>query len=61
VITTVILTVGFLPFAWSDYFSLRILGTLLPMVLLVALAADLLLVPALGKAGALRFRGPQER
>ncbi len=59
VITTVILTLGFAPFALSDYFSLHILGTLLPLVLVVALAADLFLVPALGVVGAIRFPGPK--
>jgi len=53
--TTVILCLGFLPFAWSDYFSTRIIGTLLPMTLVMALVADLLLVPALVHLGVLRF------
>ncbi len=53
--TTVILCLGFLPFALSDYFSTRIIGTLLPMTLVVALVADLLLVPALVQLGVLRF------
>jgi predicted RND superfamily exporter protein len=57
VITTVILLVGFAPFALSDYFTTRIMGTLLPGCLVMALAADLLLVPALVKLGAFRFRG----
>jgi predicted RND superfamily exporter protein len=48
-ITTVILVLGFLPMAASNYFSTRIVGTLLPMTLIVALLADLLLVPALVK------------
>jgi hypothetical protein len=47
---------GFLPFAISDYFSVRILGTLLPITLAVALMADLLLVPAMIKLGAFKFR-----
>ena len=51
VITSVILCLGFLPFATSDYFSIRIMGTLLPAVLIVALLADLLLVPALIQVG----------
>ncbi len=55
VITTVILTAGFAPFALSDYFSVRIFGTLLPFTLIVALLADILLVPALVKLGAIRF------
>ena len=57
VMTTVILTLGFLPFALSDYFTVRILGTLLPLVLVVALVADVLLVPALCTVGWLRVDG----
>lgn len=53
--TTIILCLGFLPFAASDYFSTKIVGTLLPMCLIVALVADLLLVPALVRLGWLRF------
>lgn len=53
--TTIILCLGFSPFAWSDYFSTRIIGTLLPMTLVMALVADLLLVPALVQLGVLRF------
>lgn len=56
IITSVILVAGFLPFALSDYFSIRIMGTLLPATLAMALATDLLLVPALIKLGAFRFR-----
>ncbi len=55
VMTTVILCVGFLPFALSDYFTINLLGTGLPGVLVTALIADLLLVPALIKVGLLRF------
>ena len=55
--TTIILCLGFSPFAWSDYFSTRIIGTLLPMTLVMALVADLLLVPALVELGVLRFEG----
>lgn len=55
--TTVILCLGLSPFAASDYFSTRIVGTLMPMTLLVALCADLLLVPALVELGILRFKG----
>ena len=51
VMTTVVLVVGFLPCALSDYFSLWILGTLLPMVLVFAVLADLLLVPAMVQLG----------
>ena len=60
VITTAILVVGFLPFNLSDYFSLKILGSLLPLVLVVALLADLLLVPALARLGLLRWRPGEE-
>ena len=51
VMTTVILVLGFLPHATSDYFSTWIMGTLLPMALFVALLADLTLVPALVRLG----------
>jgi predicted RND superfamily exporter protein len=55
IITTVILVAGFAPFALSDYYSVGIMGTLLPFTLIVALLADLLFVPALVKIGAIRF------
>ncbi len=45
--TTMILVVGFLPFAFSDYWSINMLGTYLVAILAVALLADLLLLPAL--------------
>jgi predicted RND superfamily exporter protein len=48
--------VGFAPYATSDFFSVRIMGTLLPATLVAALLTDLLLVPALIKLGAFRFR-----
>ncbi len=51
VMTTVILCAGFLPFAVSDYFTINLLGTALPGVLIVALVADLLLVPAMIQVG----------
>ena len=51
VMTTVILVVGLLPMAASDYFSVRVMGTLLPLCLVVALVADLLLVPAMVEVG----------
>ncbi len=53
--TTVTLALGFAPFALSDYYSTRIMGTLLPMTLVVALVADLLLVPAMAAAGPMRI------
>ena len=56
VMTTATLALGFAPFALSSYFSSRIFGTLLPMTLVVALVADLLLVPALARVGLLSFR-----
>ena len=56
IITTVILAAGFFPYAWSDYFSVRIYGTLLPVTLLAALTVDLLLVPAMIKLGAFKFK-----
>ena len=55
-ITSIVLILGFSPFALSDYFSMRIIGTLLPYTLVVALLADLLLGAALVKLGAIRFR-----
>ncbi|MBT6490176.1 MAG: MMPL family transporter [Deltaproteobacteria bacterium] len=53
--TTLILCLGLLPFNLSDYLTTRMMGTLLPMTLVVALVADLLLVPALLKIRFLRF------
>lgn len=55
VITSVVLIAGFAPLAISDYFPLHIMGTMLPLCLLVALLADLMLVPALVSLGAIRF------
>ncbi|MEC8022880.1 MAG: MMPL family transporter [Myxococcota bacterium] len=55
VITTVVLTLGFAPFMMSAYYSVAMLGTLLPLTLIFALLADLLLVPALASLGWLRF------
>lgn len=56
VTTTIILVAGFMPLGLSDYFSIRIFGTLLPFTLVVAILADILLVPALVKLGVIRFR-----
>lgn len=53
--TTVILVGGFLPFATSDYYTTQIMGTLLPLTLVTALLADLLLLPALITIGLLRI------
>jgi predicted RND superfamily exporter protein len=55
VMTTVILVVGFLPLALSGYLSISIVGTLLPAVLIIALAADLLTVPAMVRLGWIDF------
>lgn len=56
VMTTVILALGFAPMALSSYYSMAMLGTLLPLALFVAMAADLLLVPALAEVGLLNFQ-----
>jgi len=53
VITTAVLVAGFLPLTLSDYLPIHNMGTMLPYTFLVALAADLLLVPALIRLGAL--------
>jgi len=55
VMTTIILVAGFSPFILSDYLSIEIMGTLLPMTLVAALLADLFFAPALVKVGAIRF------
>ena len=59
VMTTVILAVGFTPMAMTQYYSMSIMGTLLPAALIVAMVADLLLVPALAQVGWLRFRATE--
>jgi len=56
IMTTVTLAVGFAPFALSGYFSIWILGVYLPLTLVVALLADLFLVPAMAQVGWVRFR-----
>ncbi len=53
VMTTVVLGLGFLPLALSDYYSVWMFGAYLPMALVLALVADLLLVPALARLGLL--------
>ncbi len=55
VTTTLILSAGFMPLGLSDYFTIGIFGTLLPMTLIVAVLADILLVPALVKLRVIRF------
>ena len=61
IITTVILAAGFAPFALSDYYSVGIMGTLLPFTLIIALLADLLLIPALLTLGAIKFSARSSR
>ncbi len=56
IMTTIILVTGFLPFASSDYFTIHILGTLLPFCLILALLADLFLLPAMVQVGLIRFQ-----
>ena len=53
--TTIILCLGMAPFNLSDYLSTRMMGTLLPLTLFMALIADLLLIPALAKLGLFRI------
>ena len=60
-LTTVVLVLGFLPFALSNYFPIRMMGVLLPGVLLVALAADLLLVAALVQVGPLALKRVEKK
>lgn len=60
VMTTATLALGFAPFMLSDYYSTQMMGTLLPMTLVVALLADLLLVPALAAAGPMKVRRTAE-
>jgi uncharacterized protein len=53
--TTIILVLGFLPCATSGFMTMRLLGTFLPVCLVVALLADLLLVPAMIRLGWMRI------
>jgi predicted RND superfamily exporter protein len=55
-ITTFIFTLGFSPMAMSDYMPIRIMGTMLPFCFVMALIADLFLVPAMIKLGWIRFQ-----
>ena len=61
VVTTLILALGFMPLGLSNYFTVRIFGTLLPYTLIVAVLADILLVPALVKLGVIRFANISEK
>lgn len=58
--TTIILTLGFGPMVLSDYFSIWLIGIFLPGALVVALLADLLLVPALASVGVFQFAASPE-
>ena len=51
VMTTVILVLGFAPCIASGYMTMHLLGTMLPLSLVVALAGDLLLAPAMIRLG----------
>ena len=55
IITSVVLAAGFAPFAMSSYIPVRNMGTLLPFCFLVAVIADLFLVPAMAVLGAFPF------
>ena len=56
VMTTCVLCIGFSPCMLSDYYSTHILGTWLPFTLILALSADLLLLPAMANVGLIRLR-----
>ncbi len=45
--TTIILSVGFVPFAFAEYWSINMLGTYLVVVLFAAVLADLIVLPAI--------------
>ena len=51
VMTTVTLAIGFSPMLTSQYTTTQLIGALLPLTLVLALLADLLLVPALAQVG----------
>ncbi len=53
--TSIILCLGLLPFLMSDYLTTWMLGSLLPLTLVMALISDLLLLPALVKLRLLRI------
>ena len=60
IMTTLTLGLGFIPCLISAYFSVYIWGNWLPFTLVVALLADLFLVPALAQVGILTFPGPDD-
>ncbi len=51
IMTTIILVFGFLPCSSTGFVTTRMLGTLLPLALIVALLSDLLLVTAMIRLG----------
>ncbi|MBW2733050.1 MAG: MMPL family transporter [Deltaproteobacteria bacterium] len=51
VMTTLLLALGFIPLAAGTYYTVQMMGTLLPFTLLCALATDLLLLPAMVRLG----------
>ncbi len=53
-ITTFVFVVGFLPAMTSEYYTIWVMGLLLPVCFIVALAADVLFVPALCAVGLIR-------
>ena len=55
VMTSLIFAAGFAPLAFSDYLTIRLMGLLLPLIMIAALVADLLLLPALITVGAIRL------
>jgi uncharacterized protein len=55
IITSIVLGAGFAPFAMSSYVPVQNMGTLLPFCFLVAVLADLFLVPAMAVLGAFPF------
>ena len=61
VMTTVILVAGFVPCVAGDFIPMVYLGTMLPLALVTALLADLLLVPALITLGVMRLPVPKGR
>ncbi|QDG53510.1 hypothetical protein FIV42_23020 [Persicimonas caeni] len=61
IITTFIFVLGFSPLAMSGYLPIHIMGTMLPFCFVVAVVADLLLVPAMIQLGAIRFDSHQSQ
>ena len=50
---------GFLPFLLSDLYLMQMYGALLPVTFVVALLADVLLIPAMAQVGWVRFKVPE--